>query len=183
MASEKQGGDDELSLDDMSLRPLELSDIDDFMVWMTDDRVSRHTSWESYTSREDGLDFIEKIAIPHPYLRAICWKNRAIGNITVSPAPGENSHKGQLGYALGSKYWGKGITTRAVMMVISDVFNKWPHLERLEALATVENRGSQRVLEKAGFIREGVLRNLFGFLNDVQIHNTYNMRDYKTYPS
>jgi RimJ/RimL family protein N-acetyltransferase len=32
------------------------------------------------------------------------------------------------------------------------------HLERLEALVDVENIGSQRVLEKAGFQKEGVLR-------------------------
>ena len=31
-------------------------------------------------------------------------------------------------------------------------------MERLEAIVDVENVGSQRVLEKAGFQREGVLR-------------------------
>lgn len=39
------------------------------------------------------------------------------------------------------------------------IFIEWPHLERLEALVDVQNGGSQRVLEKAGFEREGVLRN------------------------
>ena len=38
------------------------------------------------------------------------------------------------------------------------IFAEWPHLERLEAIVDVENPGSQRVLEKAGFQREGVLR-------------------------
>ena len=38
------------------------------------------------------------------------------------------------------------------------IFSEWPHLERLEARVLVENVGSQRVLEKAGFQREGVLR-------------------------
>ncbi|KAL4272839.1 hypothetical protein GQ457_13G025500 [Hibiscus cannabinus] len=43
-------------------------------------------------------------------------------------------------------------------MVADIIFDERPHLERLEALVDVENLGSQRVLEKAGFQREGVLR-------------------------
>jgi RimJ/RimL family protein N-acetyltransferase len=64
----------------------------------------------------------------------------------------------ELGYVLGSKYWGKGITTCAVKQVVKVVFSEFSHLERLEALVDVENVGSQRVLEKAGFQKEGVLR-------------------------
>ena len=164
MGCEKQAGDHdheyvEISLDDISLRSLELSDIDDFMAWASDDKISQYTLWYGYTSREDGLEFIEKIAIPHPYLRAICLRNRVIGFIKVTPDSAEEGcHKGQLGYVLASKYWGQGIATRAAMMVVSDVFEKWPHLERLEGLVHAQNRGSQRVLEKAGSTREGLLR-------------------------
>ncbi|KAL1803933.1 hypothetical protein ACET3Z_032580 [Daucus carota] len=61
-------------------------------------------------------------------------------------------------WATDDKYWGKGIVTRAVKKVASVIFAEWPHLERLEALVDVENAGSQRVLQKAGFQREGVLR-------------------------
>ena len=44
------------------------------------------------------------------------------------------------------------------MQVVARVFDDLPGLERLEALTHVENVRSQRVLEKAGFLREGVLR-------------------------
>lgn len=46
-------------------------------------------------------------------------------------------------------------------MVASTIFLEWPHLERLEAAVAVENLGSQRVLEKAGFTREGILRKYY----------------------
>jgi RimJ/RimL family protein N-acetyltransferase len=44
------------------------------------------------------------------------------------------------------------------LQVVGRVFDDLPGLERLEAVTDVENVRSQRVLEKAGFHREGVLR-------------------------
>lgn len=45
-----------------------------------------------------------------------------------------------------------------VKHVVEAAFKEFPYLERLEARVDVENVASQRVLEKAGFEREGVLR-------------------------
>ncbi|KAG2727602.1 hypothetical protein I3843_01G159500 [Carya illinoinensis] len=151
----KDGGDE---FTNITLRPLGVSDIDHFMVWASDDRVARFCTWEPYTSKEDGISFIKDTVIPHPWFRAICLDNRPIGAISVTANSGNDKCRGELGYVLGSKYWGKGIATRAVKMVADAIFDEWPHLERLEALVDVENGGSQKVLEKAGFRREGVLR-------------------------
>ncbi|KAL3507938.1 hypothetical protein ACH5RR_033320 [Cinchona calisaya] len=65
---------------------------------------------------------------------------------------------GEIGYVLASGYWGKGIATKAVKLVASTIIVECPHLERLEALVDVENIGSQKVSEKVGFSRDGVLR-------------------------
>lgn len=63
-----------------------------------------------------------------------------------------------ISYALGSKYWGRGITTLAVKRAVSSAFEEFPDLERTEGIVDVNNKASQRVLEKAGFLKEGVLR-------------------------
>ncbi|KAK2647045.1 hypothetical protein Ddye_022240 [Dipteronia dyeriana] len=152
----KESRDDEFS--SISLRPLDLSDIDHFMVWATDEKVTRFCAGEPYTSKEKGLDFIKNKVLPHPWFKAICLGNRPIGIISVSENSGIKRCRGELGYLLASKYWGKGIATRAVKMVAETIFDEWPHLERLEALVDVENVRSQKVLQKAGFLREGVLR-------------------------
>ncbi|KAK3190077.1 hypothetical protein Dsin_029638 [Dipteronia sinensis] len=151
--------DDEFS--EISLRPLDLSDIDDFMVWATDDKVTRFCSWGPYTSKAQGLDYIKNKVLPHPWFKAICLDNRPIGTISVTENSGSKRCRSELGYLLSSKYWGKGIATRAVKMVAETIFDEWPHLERLEALVDVENVGSQKVLQKAGFLKEGVLRKYF----------------------
>uniref|UniRef100_A0A6P3Z124 uncharacterized protein LOC107407063 n=1 Tax=Ziziphus jujuba TaxID=326968 RepID=A0A6P3Z124_ZIZJJ len=145
----------------ISLRPLQLSDIDDFMVWATDHKVARFCTWEPYNSKEEAINFIKDKVIPHPWFRAICIDDRPIGAISVTANSGTDKCRGELGYVLGTKYWGKGIATQAVKLVIDAIFKEWPHLERLEAFVDVENVGSKRVLEKAGFQCEGVLRKYF----------------------
>ncbi|PIN22570.1 Amino-acid N-acetyltransferase [Handroanthus impetiginosus] len=157
-SSKSEGEEGIQEFSKITLRPIELSDVDDFMVWATDVKVSKFCLWDAYTSKEQALDYIQNIAIPHPWLRAICIGNRAIGTISVTPCSGFHRCGGKLGYVLAYKYWGKGIVTRAVKMVVNTIFNEWPHLDRLQAEVHVDNKGSQRVLEKAGFEKEGVLR-------------------------
>ncbi|RWR85374.1 Acetyltransf_3 domain-containing protein [Cinnamomum micranthum f. kanehirae] len=142
----------------LSLRPFERSDADDLMMFMGDDRVARFCRFDTLTCREDGVKYLEEVAMPHPWYRAICLEGRAVGYIYVKMGTEENHCRGEIGYALAFKYWGQGIATLAVKMVMSSVFREFPHLVRLEALVDVENKGSQRVLDKCGFLREGLLR-------------------------
>ncbi|CAN0857006.1 Putative [ribosomal protein S5]-alanine N-acetyltransferase [Linum grandiflorum] len=128
------------------------------MVWATDDKVARFCTWEPYTSREDGLNYITNTVLPHPWFKAICINGRPIGAVSVTKNSGGDACRGELGYVLASGYWGKGIATTAVRIVTETIFEERPELERLEALVDVDNVGSQRVLEKVGFVREGVLR-------------------------
>jgi RimJ/RimL family protein N-acetyltransferase len=150
-----------IDLTKITLRPFHLSDIDDIMVWSTDEKVAKFCSWEPYTSKDDAINFIESIETKFLRCKAICHNDRAIGCMLLFASSLDDKSRNksaELGYNLGSKYWGKGIATCAVKQIVKDTFNEMSHLERLEALVDVENIGSQRVLEKAGFQKEGVLR-------------------------
>jgi RimJ/RimL family protein N-acetyltransferase len=76
-----------------------------------------------------------------------------------SPAAG----LGNLGYALGPRHRGRGLATRALTLLARWAFEE-VGLERVHAGAAVPNIGSRRVLERAGFRYEGVLRS---YLPDV----------------
>ncbi|KAF3324344.1 N-acetyltransferase YoaA [Carex littledalei] len=143
---------------EVTLRPFDLADLDDFYVWASDDQVSAWCGWDTYTSKEDLLIYMKKNVLPHPWTRAICYHGRPVGTILVTPRKGDNRCRCELGYHLASQYWGNGITTKAVKLVLGTVFRDFEDLERVEALVDVENVGSQRVLEKSGFTKEGVLR-------------------------
>ncbi|GFY85053.1 acyl-CoA N-acyltransferases (NAT) superfamily protein [Actinidia rufa] len=117
-------GHDHDEISEITLRPFNLSDIDDFMEWATDEKVSHFCIWDTYNSREQAMGFIKYLAIPHPWLRVICLGEKAIGSISVTPGSGIGEKKGELGYALNSKYWGKGIATRAVKIVVGTIFRE-----------------------------------------------------------
>ncbi|XP_050220283.1 uncharacterized protein LOC126670567 [Mercurialis annua] len=142
----------------ISLRPFHLSDIDDFMVWVSDEKVAHFCSWEPYDTKENALNYLKNKAIPHPCFLAICLNSRPIGAISITLNSGNDVCRSELGYVLASAYWGKGIATKAVKLMAEFIFRQRPELERLEALVDVQNVGSLKVLEKVGFKREGVLR-------------------------
>ena len=64
----------------------------------------------------------------------------------------------EVGYWLGHEYWGRGIATTAVRLLTRHAFERRPELRRLYATPFGNNPGSARVLEKAGYVREAVLR-------------------------
>ena len=69
----------------------------------------------------------------------------------------ETNHKCELGYWLGRAYWGRGIVTAAVQLVTAHAFEKL-HLQRVYAKVFPYNPTSMRVLEKAGFTLEGIMK-------------------------
>ena len=64
----------------------------------------------------------------------------------------------EVGYWIGVPFWGRGIATEAVRLVTATAFARHPDLRRLYALPFASNPASARVLEKAGYQREGVMR-------------------------
>ncbi|KAK6254921.1 hypothetical protein SCA6_016226 [Theobroma cacao] len=159
---------------EITLRPYELSDVDDFMKWSCDDEVISRTRLRYFTSREDALNYLKEVVIPRPWCRAICLEGKPIGFIAFKPCSANEKCRGSISYALGSKYWGKSIVTKAVKMVVPIVFKEFPYVERVQGLVDVDNKASQRVLEKAGFQKEGTLRKyliLNGKTSDVYLVN------------
>lgn len=65
--------------------------------------------------------------------------------------------KCMIGYSMDERHSGKGYTTQAVRLAVNYAFTELK-LHRVEAGAMPSNIASQRVLEKAGFHREGIER-------------------------
>jgi ribosomal-protein-alanine N-acetyltransferase len=67
------------------------------------------------------------------------------------------SEKCILGYSLDKGHYGKGYATEAVRLILDFAF-KEVGFHRVEAGVMLGNIGSARVLEKVGFVREGLAR-------------------------
>lgn len=144
--------------DEVTLRRFELIDVDAMMEWASDPQVATFCRWEPYASAEPLLEFLRDAVLPHPWYRAICVSGAVVGAVSLAPTP--ERCRWELGYVLARAHWGKGLATAAVRRALRDAFaDLEPEgLRRVEALVDVGNPASQRVAEKAGFRREGVLR-------------------------
>jgi RimJ/RimL family protein N-acetyltransferase len=85
---------------------------------------------------------------------AITTGGRVVGSIGMKVNEMRNGH---IGYWCSADARGRGLTTRALRLLCKYAIDEL-RLERLELITDPDNRASQRVAEKAGFQREGVLR-------------------------
>lgn len=88
---------------------------------------------------------------------AIASAEGPIGGIGLIFGDGVHRWVAELGYWLAEPYWGRGIMTGTVSALTEYALEKLP-LNRIYAEPFANNLASARVLEKAGFQREGVLR-------------------------
>ena len=115
-------------------------------------------------------------AFPHPYTEAdadqwvavasesgrdvhlaIALDGEAIGGVGVNAGSGTAAQTGMFGYWLGEGHWGQGIATAAAR-AMTDHLLSMSAFSRLEASVFSWNPASMKVLEKVGFVCEGVLR-------------------------
>ena len=113
---------------------------------------------------------------PHPYTAADAdqWIRQAteetpqthfaivigksmIGGIGLELGTDIFRRSAEIGYWLGEPFWGRGIATEAVRAITNYAFSTF-NLCRIYAGVFEWNPASVRVLEKAGFMREGRMR-------------------------
>lgn len=86
---------------------------------------------------------------------SIVLDSKVIGGI--SGRVDVQNETGELGYSIGRSYWGQGLMPEASETVVDWAFEELV-LAKVLAGADLRNIGSQRVMEKLGMTREGVLR-------------------------
>jgi [ribosomal protein S5]-alanine N-acetyltransferase len=102
--------------------------------------------------------FIQSLAQAGPVTSfAMTVDGLAVGGIGFAPGADVERYSAEIGYWLGEPYWGRGITSEAVQLVSEYAFRSCNML-RLFALPFADNLQSVRVLEKAGYVREAILR-------------------------
>lgn len=114
---------------------------------------------------------------PHPYTRAdadafiamalamepvtffaIAVDDVAVGGIGYTLHEDVERVSAEIGYWLGTAYWGRGIMTSAVAAVTRLAFDRHQDLRRVYAVPYAWSAPSARVLEKVGYRLEGRLR-------------------------
>lgn len=144
----------------LRLRPWALGDAEDVYGYAQDEEWSRYLRFlPSPYERRHAHEFVARQILLDPFTHpvwAITLEGSVIGGINLR-LHFENL-LGDLGYSIARAHWSRGYTTEAAGAVVAAAFSTHPDLNRIRAMADLRNGASQRVMEKIGMSREGVLR-------------------------
>jgi RimJ/RimL family protein N-acetyltransferase len=152
--------DPPLAAGDVVLRPYRTSDLDDLVRELSDPEVPRWTNVPPGYGREDGERFLGQAEPQRLAGRALTLAmgdplQGAVGLTDVD----WRERRAEVGYWVAASWRGRGLASLAVRL-LSDWALSQAGFERLDLFANPANEASQRVAEKAGYTREGLLREL-----------------------
>jgi len=143
-----------------TLRPWRNGDVASLVKYANNPNVARQLRdrFPHPYTLADARQFIQSIAHARPTMAfAITVGGEAVGGAGFAPGADVERYSAEVGYWLGEPLWGRGITSEAVRLVSDYAFHTCNML-RLFALPFADNAQSIRVLEKAGYAREAILR-------------------------
>jgi RimJ/RimL family protein N-acetyltransferase len=146
----------------ISLRPLDDDDIDSLYAIYSDPKVMRY--WAAAPMKKPAEAKTLLLEIREDLRRRLCvqWgiarlkDNCIIGTVALFRWD-FGSGNVEIGFALGSAYWGMGYMHEALQAALAYGFNEID-LRRIEADVDPRNALSIRLLERLGFKKEGHLR-------------------------
>jgi RimJ/RimL family protein N-acetyltransferase len=129
-----------------------------FESYAQDPDVTRYLLWRPHRDISNSYAFIDRCLSRWEAQQEFVWfifsnSNQLIGSIGASKKE-DSSY--DLGYCLARPFWGNGYMPEAIDAVVEWVFNN-PSISQVSAVCDIENSASARALEKAGFVREGIL--------------------------
>ncbi len=149
----------EFQLENCQLREWRTSDAEAIVLHANNRKI-----WRNLRDRfphpyelEDARQWIEIASSELPQVNfAITVNDEAVGGIGLILGGDVYFRTAEIGYWLGEKHWGNGIISEAVQAISEYGFDRFKLL-RIWAEVFEWNPASMRVLEKCGFVREGIL--------------------------
>lgn len=175
-ASRIARGEVRLETPRLILRKPEQGDLGDILEIFSDPEVTRYWSGTPWAGMDEARDWLARIGQNHAdgsALALVLQENdsgRVIGTCTIFQI--HRSRRGEIGYALGRAWWGRGLMDEALHALVRFAFGTMD-LRRLEADIDPANSASRKSLERLGFVREGLMRERWevaGQVTDSEIH-------------
>jgi RimJ/RimL family protein N-acetyltransferase len=106
------------------------------------------TAWATHESHSGAFGWVWGIVVD----------GGVIGCIGLRQEEGWMRCNAEIGYWIGQAHWRRGFTSDAVRQVTDWAFAAVPQITRIHAPIFAWNEGSQAVVRKCGYVREGELR-------------------------
>ena len=141
------------------LRPWRESDAEALFKYASDPEVGPRAGWPPHKNVEESLGIIRTVfGTETMWAVELKETSEAIGCVGYLPASASNlkieNDQCEVGYWIAKPYWGKGICTEAMRLVVDYCF----HVKGFTVLwgdYFPENPASGRVMEKCGFVDTG----------------------------
>ena len=149
-----------LALQTCLIRPWALTDADALQRHANNRNVSQHLRdrFPFPYEMQHAVTFLDWVTRqPSPTVWAIDVQGIAAGAIGIERREDVERVSAEIGYWLGEPFWNRGIATEALTAITGEVF-KQLELSRLYAVPFADHVASVRVLEKAGYVLEGRMR-------------------------
>jgi len=104
------------------------------------------------------------------YVWVIEWNETLTGVLSLQPQADVYRHSVEIGYWLGQPFWGRGIASSGVSLACAHAFEELG-LHRIYAGIFAPNIASMKVLERNGFVREGIRQ--LAILKDGELHDEH----------
>jgi len=132
-----------------------------YECWASDPEVTKYLNWPAHASEEVSRAYVTDLVAKYDKGDFFDWVIEmkgvgAIGSIGVVDCR-EETESAELGYCIGRRYWGQGITPEALRAVLDYLFDE-VGLQRVYARYDAANPNSGRVMAKAGMHYEGTFR-------------------------
>lgn len=138
----------------MKLRPFCDEDIPHLVSALGEEDVTQYLSRIPTPYREaDAIDWVKTGSLSG-VTRAIEVDGQLGGCISAHPGSHEFQHTAEIGYWITKRFWGNGMAPHAISLIESILLEN-TNIVRLSAVVYDGNVASMRVLEKAGFRKEG----------------------------
>jgi RimJ/RimL family protein N-acetyltransferase len=152
----------ELRTPRLHLRPLRAADAPALLALHADAEVMRHSNMPPWTGIEQASRLIESLqagmaAGRHLALGLVpTGQGELVGTCTLFGLV-PSSRRAEVGFALAKPAWRQGYMSEALRALLDHAFTVLD-LNRVEADTDPRNLPSVRLLERLGFVREGLLR-------------------------
>ncbi len=146
--------------DEIALREFTKEDIPKIAEYGNNKKISTNLkdAFPSPYTIEDAEKFLEMVNKQNPRtFFAIEHNGQYVGNISLSKGSDVYRKSAEIGYFIAEPFWNKGIATKAIQLMIRFGFDTLDVI-RIYAGVFEFNEASQHVLEKCGFIKEGVFK-------------------------
>jgi ribosomal-protein-alanine N-acetyltransferase len=141
-----------------------ISDVDSYVKLLNDKEIYKNT-WKIpfpylQSNAEWFINYTAGMSGKYGHEMEFAIRNQyqgLIGGIGLHGAYGKDSHKDEVGYWISAEYRNMGIMSQVLKRFSSFVTENYG-LVRLEARVFEHNQASAKVLEKCGYVREGLLK-------------------------